>query len=89
MKKKPNPRRPERGTKGPMNQLLSQADQGKRYRVKAFTIQPEVTLIDADGKEERRYLGPTLALYEAQFGKTVVEFMASLGLKLEGGEGGT
>jgi len=70
------------------NPLLSEADQGRAYVVKAFIIQPEVIVLTADGKEERRYLTQGLGLYEAQLGDTLPVWMEKLGLKMGQGEGG-
>jgi hypothetical protein len=71
-----------------MNPLLSEADQGRSYVIKAFVIRPEVTILSAGGKVDRRYIGKELALHEAQFGDTLPAFMERLGLKMEasGGE---
>jgi len=77
--------RPGRGTKGEQNPLLSQADQGKAYIVKSFIIQPEITLLDPAGKEERKFLGPQFAVFEAQLEDTLLKFMERRGVKLKSG----
>ena len=86
MSKKTNPKRPGRGTKGAHNPLLPQELQGRHYAVRAFVVQPEITLYTADGKEERRFAAQVnLNLFESNFGKSIPEFMEANGLKMEGG----
>ena len=79
---KPNPVPPP--TKNP---LLSDADQDRDYVVKAFVLQPEVTILTADGKEERRYLPLGLSIHEAQMGDTLPGVMEKFGLKMRQGGG--
>jgi len=85
MKKKgSNPKRPGRSTKGVHNPLLPQELQGRRYAIKSFIVQPEITLYDADGKEERRFPARVnLAIYEASMGKTLPEVLKAEGLSME------
>lgn len=87
-RRKVNPKRPGRGTKGAMNPLLGEFDQGRAYRVRSFVLQPEVMLLDANGREDRMIRPVTLAVREAQFGDTLPAFMEKLGLKMEQGQGG-
>lgn len=85
-KRAASPRRTGRGTKGAMNPLLPQELQGRVYKVRAFTVQPEITLYAEDGKEERRFLAPiTIAIYESNFDKPIPSVMEKHGLKMEGG----
>ena len=70
------------------NPLLSEAEQGRAYVVKSFVIQPEVIILTADGKEERRYLTQGLGFYEAQLGDTLPAWMEKLGLKMKQDAGG-
>lgn len=82
-----------------MNRLLPPQDQGRAYAIVSFMVQPEVTLLTAEGKVERRFFptspGPdgearqiAFTLNEAQFGDTLPMFMEKLGLKMKQGEGG-
>lgn len=86
MGKKSSSRRPGRGSKGLNNPILKPEDQGKKFAVKSFIVQPEITIYDANGLEERKYLGPQFAMYQAQTGDPVPVFMEKLGVKLNGGQ---
>lgn len=66
-----------------MNPLLAKDEQTARYVVKAFILRPEVTLLDADGHETRRYLPINIAVNEADINLTFREYMTKMGLKMK------
>jgi len=86
-KRKPNPKRPGRGTKGVHNPLLRQDMQGRHYRVCEFNVQPVLLFFDADGQEDgRRPAELSLTVPPSAFKKSLPEIIEKAGLAMEGGK---
>jgi hypothetical protein len=87
MKRKPNPNRPGRGTKGEHNPMLPPELQGRKYRVCEFVLQPILLFYDDEGQEDgRRPSQVNLSIAPSSYRRTVPEIMERAGLKMEGGK---
>jgi hypothetical protein len=83
MKKRTNTVNPLRGGKSPENPLLPKELQGRVYKISAFQVQPEISLITESGQEERRFLAQIkLNVFQSGFSKTITALVAEAGLKM-------